>query len=166
MANRVASKYSTRSPLVYLNLAWTINLRRHQTQSITVLIEKQNIRASLASIFLTFTNLKTHQADVLQSSQANNTAMSKAILVTGATGKQGGSVITNLLKQDADVEILAVTRDVNSASATKLAAKSPKIKLVQGNLDQVGEIFANAKKATTKPIWGVYSVQVCALHSF
>jgi uncharacterized protein YbjT (DUF2867 family) len=92
--------------------------------------------------------------------------MSKSILVTGATGKQGGSVITNLLKQDAYVEILAVTRDVNSASATKLAAKSPKVKLVQGNLDQVDEIFANAKKATTKPIWGVYSVQVCILHSF
>ncbi|KAL2796714.1 hypothetical protein BJX66DRAFT_299114 [Aspergillus keveii] len=89
--------------------------------------------------------------------------MSKSILVTGATGKQGGSVITNLLKQDAYVEILAVTRDVNSASATKLAAKSPKVKLVQGNLDQVDEIFANAKKATTKPIWGVYSVQLADL---
>ncbi|KAL2813652.1 hypothetical protein BJX63DRAFT_393573 [Aspergillus granulosus] len=89
--------------------------------------------------------------------------MSKTILVTGATGKQGGSVITNILKENADVEILAVTRDINSASATKLAAKSPRIKLVPGNLDQADELFENAKKAATKPIWGVYSVQVADL---
>ncbi|KAL5342329.1 hypothetical protein BJX70DRAFT_356468 [Aspergillus crustosus] len=86
--------------------------------------------------------------------------MSKTILITGATGKQGGSVISNLIQQNADVEILAVTRDVNTPSSKKLAAKSPKIKLVQGNLDQPDEIFRSAKKATSQPIWGVYSVQV------
>ncbi|KAL2835681.1 hypothetical protein BJY01DRAFT_223223 [Aspergillus pseudoustus] len=89
--------------------------------------------------------------------------MSKTILVTGATGKQGGSVITSLLKENADVEILAVTRDVSAASATKLAAKSPKIKLVQGNLDQADKLFEKAKKATANPIWGVYSVQLADL---
>ncbi|KAL4875355.1 hypothetical protein BJY04DRAFT_232712 [Aspergillus karnatakaensis] len=86
--------------------------------------------------------------------------MTRTILATGATGKQGGSVIMNLIEQDVDTEILAVTRDVNSASAQKLAEKSPKIKLLQGNLDQPNEIFENAKKVTSQPIWGVYSVQI------
>ncbi|KAL2828416.1 hypothetical protein BDW59DRAFT_143083 [Aspergillus cavernicola] len=90
--------------------------------------------------------------------------MSKAILITGATGKQGGSVVNNLVSQDANVEILAVTRDVTSTSAQKLEKKSPKIKLVQGNLDQPDEIFANAKKVTSQPIWGVFSVQVPSLN--
>ncbi|KAL4915140.1 hypothetical protein BDW62DRAFT_203990 [Aspergillus aurantiobrunneus] len=85
--------------------------------------------------------------------------MSKTILITGATGRQGGSVIDSLLKQDADVEILAVTRDATSTRAQNLANKSPKIKLIQGNLDQPGEIFDNAKKATSSSVWGVFSVQ-------
>lgn len=88
--------------------------------------------------------------------------MTKTILITGATGKQGGSVIDNLLQQDADVEILAVTRNTKSSSAQKLADKSPKIKLVQGTLDQPDDIFNNAKKVTSSPIWGVFSVQVAS----
>ncbi|OJI97293.1 hypothetical protein ASPVEDRAFT_36713 [Aspergillus versicolor CBS 583.65] len=88
--------------------------------------------------------------------------MPQTILITGATGKQGGSVIDNLLQQDADVEILAVTRTANSSSAQKLADKSPKIKLIQGSLDHADDIFATAKKATQSPIWGVFSVQVAS----
>lgn len=87
--------------------------------------------------------------------------MTVAILVTGATGKQGGAVVNALIAQDGDVEILAVTRNTDSASAQKLAKKSPKIKLVQGDLDDPATVFANAKKATSLPVWGVYSVQVC-----
>ncbi|KAJ5093692.1 hypothetical protein N7456_009553 [Penicillium angulare] len=86
--------------------------------------------------------------------------MSKVILVTGATGKQGGSLIDKLLEENADVEILAVTRDSTSNSAQKLKGKSPKIQLVQGNLDDPKAIFSNAKNATKQPIWGVFSVQV------
>ncbi|KAG2420015.1 hypothetical protein HFD88_004812 [Aspergillus terreus] len=85
--------------------------------------------------------------------------MTVAILVTGATGKQGGAVVNALIAQDGDVEILAVTRNTDSASAQKLAKKSPKIKLVQGDLDDPATVFANAKKATSLPVWGVYSVQ-------
>lgn len=88
--------------------------------------------------------------------------MTKIILITGATGKQGGSVIDNLLQQDDDVEILAVTRNTKSSSAQKLADKSPKIKLVQGTLDQPDDIFHNAKNVTSSPIWGVFSVQVAS----
>ncbi|KAI1338229.1 NAD(P)-binding protein [Xylariaceae sp. FL0016] len=85
----------------------------------------------------------------------------KAVLVTGATGKQGGSVINALLNQSSTkFSILAVTRDATSASAQRLAAKSPTIELVQGNLDDVSAIFKEAHKLCREPVWGVYSVQV------
>ncbi len=86
--------------------------------------------------------------------------MSRAILVTGATGKQGGAVINALLGQDTDFTILAVTRDTNSVSAKRLASKSPLVKLVQGNLDDVPALFKQAYEIHSQPIWGVYSVQV------
>lgn len=87
--------------------------------------------------------------------------MSKVILVTGATGNQGGAVINALLNEsNSNFTILAVTRDTNSSSSQKLAAKSPSIKLVQGNLDDVPGIFAAAKEVVSEPIWGVYSVQI------
>lgn len=86
----------------------------------------------------------------------------QSILVTGATGKQGGALVNALLGWKADFQILAVTRDANSASAKRLAAKSSNIVLIQGNLDDAEDIFKQAeKKATGGSIWGVYSVQVC-----
>jgi uncharacterized protein YbjT (DUF2867 family) len=83
----------------------------------------------------------------------------KAILVTGATGKQGGALINALLKHDAPFEILAVTRDPQSGSAQRLAQKSSKIKLVEGNMDDPATIFTRARQLTSSEIWGVYSVQ-------
>jgi uncharacterized protein YbjT (DUF2867 family) len=85
---------------------------------------------------------------------------SRALLITGATGKQGGSVINALLKADAPFEILAVTRNAQSASAQKLLQKSPKIKLVTGDFSAIDDIFSKAKEASSTPIWGVFSVQV------
>ncbi|KZN83462.1 Ubiquitin carboxyl-terminal hydrolase isozyme L3 [Penicillium chrysogenum] len=69
-------------------------------------------------------------------------------------GKQGGSLINNLLKKNASFKILAVTRDINSASAKELAQKSSSITLIQGNLDDPAAIFKNAER-----VWGVFSVQ-------
>jgi uncharacterized protein YbjT (DUF2867 family) len=87
--------------------------------------------------------------------------MSKVILVTGATGKQGGAVVDALLKETKhNFTILAVTRDPNSGSSKTLAQKSPSIKLVQGNLDDVPAIFKEAGEVVKEPVWGVYSVQV------
>lgn len=86
--------------------------------------------------------------------------MSRALLVTGATGKQGGAVVTALLASSDDFHILAVTRDTKSASAQKLVSRSSKITLVQGDLDDADSIFETAKKAAGQPIWGVFSVQV------
>ncbi|GLA99141.1 hypothetical protein AtubIFM61612_010763 [Aspergillus tubingensis] len=82
-----------------------------------------------------------------------------AVLITGATGKQGGALIRNLLLRKAPFEILAVTRNTSSASAQKLASLSANIKLVEGDLDNPGAIFRNAQRLATSPIWGVYSVQ-------
>jgi nucleoside-diphosphate-sugar epimerase len=92
--------------------------------------------------------------------------MSKAVLITGATGKQGGAVIDALLAspEASSFTILAVTRNVESASAKKLIEKG--CKLVQGDLQDVSGIFESAKKATSEPIWGVFSVQVCFIHGF
>ncbi|KAL6890016.1 NAD(P)-binding protein [Trichoderma evansii] len=90
--------------------------------------------------------------------------MSRALLITGATGKQGGSVIKALLARHTEFKILAVTRDVTSPSAKRLAAASPNITLVQGNLDNTEAIFENAKKAVQEPVWGVFSVQLPAMN--
>lgn len=91
----------------------------------------------------------------------------KAILITGATGKQGGATIKALLDAGAldSHKLLAVTRNPSSGSAEKLEAKG--ITLVQGDLNDIPAIFSNAKTVLggdgTK-IWGVFSVQV-SLHS-
>lgn len=85
--------------------------------------------------------------------------MSRTILVTGATGKQGGALIQSLLDQDADFRILALTRNSSSPSAQRLAAKSSKISLIQGNLDDTEAVFAEAKKISPT-IWGVFAVIV------
>jgi uncharacterized protein YbjT (DUF2867 family) len=66
------------------------------------------------------------------------------ILVTGATGKQGGALIKNLIEK----------------KARKLVKESKNITLVQGDLDNPSEIFKNAQAQTSEPIWGVFSVQV------
>ncbi|CAM1506063.1 Fc.00g057040.m01.CDS01 [Cosmosporella sp. VM-42] len=90
--------------------------------------------------------------------------MSRVLLITGATGKQGGSVIKALISRNADFKILAVTRDPTSPAAKRLAASSSSISLIQGNLDETDAIFNIAKKATEAPIWGVFSVQLPAMN--
>lgn len=90
--------------------------------------------------------------------------MSKAILVTGATGKQGSSVLQALISAKGDFQYLALTRNPASVSAQRLAQKSPNIKLVGGDLDHPDEIFRAAKEKASVPIWGVFSVQVSVLH--
>lgn len=87
-----------------------------------------------------------------------------ALLITGATGKQGGSVIRNLVARNAPFEILAVTRNSQSQSAQRLTQLSSNIKLVEGDLNNPAGIFRNARQVATNPIWGVFSVQVCCLH--
>jgi uncharacterized protein YbjT (DUF2867 family) len=91
--------------------------------------------------------------------------MSKPILITGATGKQGGAVINALLAspQAKDFTILAVTRNAESASAKKLVDRG--VKIVKGDLNDVEAIFKEAAKVVEEPVWGVFSVQVILLPS-
>ncbi len=83
--------------------------------------------------------------------------MVRNILVTGATGQQGGAVISALLASPtaADVVIYAVTRSPSSSAAASLAS-TPSVKVIQGDLDDPACLF----HAAGVPIWGVYSVQV------
>ncbi len=82
----------------------------------------------------------------------------KTLLITGATGKQGGAVIDALLASPTAkfYPILALTRNPSSASATALARKSQTIKLIEGDLNDCPAIF----RAANTPIWGVFSVQL------
>ncbi|UPK95382.1 hypothetical protein LCI18_006317 [Fusarium solani-melongenae] len=86
--------------------------------------------------------------------------MSRNLLIIGATGKQGGSVVEAVLARfSKDFTILAVTRNAQSPSAIHLTKKSSAVKLVEGNLDDVPSLLRAANKVASGPIWGVYSVQ-------
>ncbi|KAL4779416.1 hypothetical protein BJX76DRAFT_365250 [Aspergillus varians] len=80
----------------------------------------------------------------------------KTVLVTGATGRQGGALIQSLLSapDTAGLNIIAVTRDVTSPRALKLGANF-NVSVVDGNMAQPEAIFQKVS-----PVWGVYSVQV------
>lgn len=80
--------------------------------------------------------------------------MSRRLLVTGATGKQGGALIAALTSQPAHpFEIYALTRDKTSPGAQRLTSKSG-VKVIQGNLDNAPAIFAQIPK----PVWGLFAV--------
>lgn len=83
--------------------------------------------------------------------------MAKNLLITGATGKQGGALISALLasRSAADYAIYAVTRNPSSSAAKALAAKEH-VNVIKGDLDDPEGLF----KAAGVDIWGVYSVQV------
>ena len=84
----------------------------------------------------------------------------RTILVTGATGKQGGALIDTLLASETTgLTLLAVTRNPESPSAKKLKERG--VKVIKGDLNDVPAIFEAAKKELGKQeIWGVYSLQV------
>src|SRR5258706_2160002 len=74
----------------------------------------------------------------------------KFILVTGATGRQGGAVIRHLLNNNFNVK--ALTRTPESVSAQVLVAKG--ITIVKGDMSDPQSLF-NAMKGCD----GVFSIQ-------
>lgn len=81
---------------------------------------------------------------------------SRTVLVTGGTGTQGGIVIRELLlasesyEQDTPLAIHALVRDVNSKASQALVGLNPtKVKLFQGDFDNVLSISAAAQSCTT-----------------
>ncbi len=87
----------------------------------------------------------------------------RRILVAGATGKQGGAVVNALVANPPPYshEILALTRNTESAAAKKLASKSNKITLLPGDLNDCQSIFTKA--GGNGSVWGVFSVQLPAM---
>ncbi|KAN0103553.1 NAD(P)-binding protein [Hyaloscypha variabilis] len=83
--------------------------------------------------------------------------MSKTLLITEATGNQGGAVIKALMSLSipSPFSIVALTRNTNAQTSKNLLAKYPSINLIQGNLDDPEYIFSRAGA----PVWGVFSVQ-------
>jgi len=81
--------------------------------------------------------------------------MANTVLITGATGKQGGAVISALLLSNtSDLIIYALTRDTESGGAKALAAKSSQIKLIKGDFNDCDAIF----KSIDAPIKAVFCV--------
>ncbi|KAJ2661910.1 hypothetical protein IWW48_002141 [Coemansia sp. RSA 1200] len=62
--------------------------------------------------------------------------MTQTVAIIGATGTQGGSVL-RALYATGQYNIVAVTRDVSSASASKIKADHPNVKLATANLDNI-----------------------------
>jgi uncharacterized protein YbjT (DUF2867 family) len=74
----------------------------------------------------------------------------RTILITGATGKQGGAVIRALMGKG--FRLRAMTRKTDSAAALALAAAG--VELVRGDLDDAASL-----KAALTGAWGTLAVQ-------
>lgn len=74
----------------------------------------------------------------------------KIILVTGATGSQGGAVARQLL--DTEFQVRALTRDPGKAAARKLADRGAEV--VRGDLDD-----RTSLERALDGVYGVFSVQ-------
>jgi uncharacterized protein YbjT (DUF2867 family) len=85
--------------------------------------------------------------------------MSRPILVTGATGRQGGGLIKSLLASPDPslIHIFALSRNPQSPAAVKL--KEQGVTIIKGDLNDVPAIFKSPELAE-QPLWGVFSVQV------
>ncbi len=80
----------------------------------------------------------------------------KRILIAGATGKQGGALLSSLLKSPPTppFHLVALTRNSKSPQALALAQK-PNVSVIEGDLNDCEAIF----KASPEPFHGVFSVQ-------
>jgi hypothetical protein len=82
--------------------------------------------------------------------------MASRILVTGATGKQGGACVNALLARGGAFEVYGLTRSAKSPAAQKLAARG--VHVVEGNLDAPEALL----KQIPKPLDGIFAVSVFA----
>jgi len=86
--------------------------------------------------------------------------MSRLIVVTGATGQQGGSVVDWLLREPAGTfTVRGVTRNASSEGAQALAAKG--VEVVQADLGSLEEVTAAFKDA-----WGVFGLTQFYEHGY
>jgi uncharacterized protein YbjT (DUF2867 family) len=71
--------------------------------------------------------------------------MSRTVLVTGATGNQGGAVVDHLLDADTDFEVLGLTRDASSDAAAALEDRG--VEMVEGDLDDTDSLRPHVDRA-------------------
>lgn len=87
--------------------------------------------------------------------------MGHAIVVTGATGKQGKGVVHALLdhqtkaQSDTTIQIYAVTRRPDSEAAKFLASKAKTVHLLKGDFAKPKEIIASVP-GEAKASWSIY----------
>lgn len=74
----------------------------------------------------------------------------KTILITGATGQQGGAVLRHLVGKG--FKLRALTRNPDSDKAKALAAQD--VQVIKGDLDDEASL-----KAALQGAWGVFAVQ-------
>ena len=74
----------------------------------------------------------------------------KTVLVTGATGRQGGAVVRHMLAKG--WKLRALTRKTNSHAARALARQG--VEVVQGDLEDPSSVAS-----ASAGVYGVYSVQ-------
>ncbi|QLD89808.1 NmrA/HSCARG family protein [Natronomonas salina] len=67
------------------------------------------------------------------------------VLVTGATGNQGGSVVDHLLASETDFEVLGLTRDASGEAARELADRG--VEMVEGDLDDPDSLRPHVDRA-------------------
>lgn len=60
--------------------------------------------------------------------------MTTSVLVTGATGNQGGSVVEHLLESDAEFDVYGLTRDASDERAQELSERG--VTMVEGDLNE------------------------------
>lgn len=70
---------------------------------------------------------------------ASTSQIARSIVIFGATGAQGGSVLTHLLKSDRPYRIRAVTRDPTKASSKGIADQG--VQVVQGELGDKKQVL-------------------------
>jgi uncharacterized protein YbjT (DUF2867 family) len=86
--------------------------------------------------------------------------MSKLIVVTGATGQQGGSVVDFLLKEPAgSFKIRGVTRNIESPASVALATRG--VEMVQADLSSLEET-----KTAFAGAWGVFGLTSFYEHGY
>ena len=78
---------------------------------------------------------------------------SKLIVIIGATGSQGGSVVDTFINAPGNWRVRALTRDASSSKAQTLAAKSSKVEVVSANMDDVDSLKSAFRDANV--IFGV-----------
>src|SRR5215475_14314806 len=74
----------------------------------------------------------------------------KWVLISGATGRQGGAVIRHMLKKGWNLR--ALTRDPNSKAAQELQRKG--VEVVQGDLEDPASL-----ERAARGVYGIFSVQ-------